>query len=409
MKKSIKTITFILLALIASGISSSCCHSDDDDQPEAAPQFTYLIFQPTTYGGNPDLTPFMKQDLREVDEAVRNGLAKTANVIVFQGDINKSKLYQKQLSKTREGKDTVVNVMLKEYPVTETDYTSFSGLKRILSDVIVAGKTEQIGMSIGCHADGWIPTNEDRSSRAPSVMKKSYGQGYHGDYDTAYKTLGKAIEATGKKFEFIHLDNCYSQNIEVAYDLRNACKTLLASVTEIGSDGLDYKTNVPLLVKGDYQTVCQNYLKYYQSAEQWPSAALSAIDCSYMDELAALMKSINTGKTNPVDRSALQVFDGYDENFSYHFNIFYDFGDYVSHYCADETLLSQFNTLLYKMVIANTHTPSFTSVYFHSQISDGKFVPKTRDIKTCSGITCSDPCSELFYQWKETSWYAATH
>ncbi len=408
MKKSLKSITLILLALIAGGISFSCSHSDDN-QPEAVPQFTYLIFQPTTNGANPDLTAFMKQDLREVDEAVRNGLTKTANVIVFQGDLTKSKLYQKQLSKTREGRDTIVNILLKEYPVTETDYTSFSGLKRILTDVIVAGKTEQIGMSIGCHADGWIPTVEDKSSRAPSGMRKSYGQGYHGDYDTAYKTLGKAIEATGRKFEFIHLDNCYSQNIEVAYDLRNACKYLIGSITEIGADGLEYNTNVPLLVKGDYQTVCQNYLAYYQSTDQWPSATLSAIDCSYMDEMAALMKSINTGRTNLVDRSALQVFDGYDENNTYHFNIFYDFSDYVSSYCADEVLLSQFNSLLSKMVVANTFTPSFTSVYFQIQIIDGKPATKKRDIRTCSGITCSDPCTQLFYKWKETEWYKTTH
>lgn len=409
MKKSIKTITIILLAFIAGGISFSCSHSDDDnDQPEAAPQFTYLAFIPTTRGANPDLTPYMEEDLKEIDEAVRNGLAKTANVIVFQGDLTKSKLYQKQLTKTREGKDTVVNVLLKEYPVTETDYTSFSGLKRILSDVVVAGKTERIGMSIGCHADGWLPTNEDKSSRAPLGMKKSYGQGYHGDYDTSYKTLGKAIEATGRKFDFILLDNCYSQNIEVAYDLRNACKVLVASVTEIGSYGMDYKTGIQLLIDGEYQTVCQNFLNYYMGTP-WASATLSAIDCSYIDEMAALMKKINAGKTNTVNRSAVQTFDGYDKYNKYKYNVFYDFGDYVSQYCADEALLSQFNALLGKMVIANVFTPQFNSAYFDVKVVNGKLVLEMRDIKTCSGITCSDLCTEKSDEWKQTAWYAATH
>ncbi len=398
---------FLLLTLLLSSFLLSCSHDNDEPEPQAPAEFTFLIFQPTTRGANPDLTPYMDQDLREVDQAVKNGLTRKANVIVFRGDLNISKLYRKELRKNSQGRDTVVNVLLREYPVVETDYTSFTGLKRILTDVIAEGKTEHIGMTIGCHADGWLPTTEDKSARAP--MMKSYGQGYHGDYDTTYKTLAKAIEATGRKFEFILLDNCYSQNIEVAYDLRNACRFLLGSVIEIGSDGLDYNQNLPLLLQADYKTVCQNFVDYY-AGSQWASAAFSAIDCSYLDQMAALMKLINAS-SSPFkgDRGSLQVFDGYDFRFGYYYNVFYDFGDYVTHLCSDPALLSQYHALLSQMVVANVHTPSFCSMYFPPAKIDGQQVPRMRDIRTCSGITCSDPCTELAADWQKTSWYMATH
>ena len=125
--------------------------------------------------------------------------------------------------------------------------------------------------------------------------------------------------------------------------------------------------------------------------------------------MAALMKKINAGKTNTVNRSAVQTFDGYDKHEQYKYNVFYDFGDYVSQYCADEALLSQFNALLGKMVIANVFTPQFNSAYFDVKVVNGKLVLEMRDIKTCSGITCSDLCTEKSDEWKQTGWYAATH
>lgn len=413
MHKSIRIFTFILLAFFTSGIFVSCHDDKDEKENKYNPQLTIFIHQPTTKGAKPDLTPYMNEDLKEVDEAIKNGLLEKANVIYFRSDLTMGSLYKKELAKDSDGKPVVVDKLLKQYPVTETDYTSLSGLKRILSDVVAAGKTEKYGMIIGSHADGWIPTIEDKSSRTAASNKgimKSFGQGYHGDYDTTYKTLGMAISGIGKQFEFILLDNCYSQNIEVAYDLRNACKYLIGSVTEIGATGQNYKECLPLLADANYKAVCESYYNFHKNEEDWNSATLSVIDCSYLQEMANIMKQINESATNNVARSAVQVLDGYNYS-NYNYNIFYDLGDYVNHYCAVDMLINNFNVVLSKLVIANYYTDTFNSMYFNGYINivDGKMVPMMKPIKTCSGITCSDLCTQKLEDLKKTSWYFATH
>lgn len=413
MHKSIRIFTFVLLVFFTSGIFVSCRDYENEEENKFNPQLTIFIHQPTTKGANPDLTSYMNTDLKEVDEAIKNGLSKKANVIYFRSDLSMGNLYKKELTKDSDGKPVVTDKLLKQYPIVETDYTTLSGLKRILSDVVAVGKTEKYGMIIGSHADGWIPTIEDKSSRTTASNKgimKSFGQGYHGDYDTTYETLGMAIDEIGKQFEFILLDNCYSQNIEVAYDLRNACKYLIGSVTEIGAAGQNYKECLPLLADANYKAVCENYYNLYKDAPNWKSATLSVIDCSYLREMAILMKQINESKTNTVDRSAVQVLDGYDHS-DYKYNIFYDLGDYVNHYCAVDMLNYSFNVVLSKLVVANYYTENFNSIHFDGLIDivDGKMFPMMRPIKTCSGVTCSDLCTQKQEDLKKTSWYFATH
>ena len=411
MKYHLHYIKLLLLMFCIGGAVSACKDYDDEKKESDKPELTIFIHQP--YSG---LESYLDHDLQEVNKALRNNpeICKKINILYFRNNYITGKLYKKNYHiDPTTGEESIEDVLLKEYPLSQTDYTTFSGLHQILSDVVSIGKTDKYGMVIGCHGSGWIPTKEDKSSRAASgdkVIRKVFGKIDNDTYNATYKTLGKAIEATGKKMEFILVDDCYSQNIEVAYDLRNASNFLIASITEMGGDGQDYETAIPHLLEGNYKAICDYNKDYYtQVGNPWKTSTISITDCSQVESMVSIMKEIySSANLNDVDRDALQVFDGYDCEYGY--NIFYDFSQYVHLLCNDAPLLAKFDAQMKKLIVYNVFTPEFNSVFFdygaHHKIPDHNYL---RPITTCCGITCSDPCTERQNDWKETSWYKATH
>lgn len=407
MKNSLHYIKLLLLMFCIGGAVSACSDDKKENETPVNPELTIFIHQPKS-----GLEYHLDNDLKEVNKALLNNpdIRKRVNILYFRNSDITGKLYKKTYRKdSNTGQEYIEDVLQKEYPLSKTDYTTFSGLHQILSDVVSIGKTDKYGMVIGCHGSGWIPTKEDKSSRAANdtkVIRKSFGKTDDDNYDTTYKTLGKAIEATGKKMEFILVDDCYSHNIEVAYDLRNACHFLIASITEIGPEGQDYETAIPRLFEGNYKGICDDNITYFTKAgNPWKTSTLSVSDCSQVEQMASIMKEIySSTNLNEVDRNVLQVFDGYDCYIRY-YNVFYDFSQYVHLLCNDAALLAKFDAQIQKLIVYNVHTPEFNSVYFSKQYSSDYLRP----IKTCCGITCSDPCTELLSKWKETDWYKATH
>lgn len=406
MKNSLHYIKLLLLMICIGGAVSACKDYDEENKESDKPELTIFFHQP--YSG---LEYYLNRDLDEVNKALLDNpeLNKKLNILYFRNNEISGKLYKKEYRRNKvTGETFIEDVLLKEYPLSQTDYTSFSGLNRILSDVISIGKTEKYGMIIGCHANGWLPTKEDKSSRVSYDKRKVFGRTSTEIYDTTYKTLGKSIEATGKKFEFILIDDCNSQNIEVAYDLRNSCHYLIGSVTEIGADGQQYETAIQNLLAANYSAICDNTLAYYtQPGNSWGTATLSIIDCSQAEQMATIIKEIyKNSDPSDVNRSDVQILDGYD-HFLYGYNIFYDFSDYVHKLCKDQNLIANFDSQLKKLVVYNVYTPEFNSCFFDGYYRDG--MPYLRPLATCCGISCSDLCSEKLTEWKETDWYKATH
>ena len=125
-----------------------------------------------------------------------------------------------------------------------------------------------------------------------------------------------------------------------------------------------------------------------------PCGMLAVTDCSEMDNLAAIMKEINSQSTFDTSLiGSLQRLDGYSPV------IFFDCGDYVSKLCSVQELLAQFKEQLEQTVLFKRNTE-----YYYS-MSRGRV-----RIETFSGITISDPStSPEAAGKKETAWYSATH
>ena len=164
MKETLYYIKLLLLMFCIGGAVSACRDYDEEKKESVKPELTIFMHQP--YSG---LEFYLNRDLEEVNQALLDNpeLIKRINILFFRNDEITGRLYKKVYQKNKTtGEDFIEDVLLKEYPLSQTDYTSFSGLNKIISDIITIGKTEKYGMVIGCHSNGWLPTITDKSSRA---------------------------------------------------------------------------------------------------------------------------------------------------------------------------------------------------------------------------------------------------
>ena len=148
----------------------------------------------------------------------------------------------------------------------------------------------------------------------------------------------------------------------------------------------------------DYKSVCTEFHDFYSKYDM-PYGAIGVTDCAYIDQMAALMKNINALHTiNDADIDKIQDLD------ADHFTptVYYDFGDYVKHLCADdETSLTEFNTLLSQLVPYKACTEKIYSYTGRKAIAVNAF----------SGMTTSDPSKHerVVETKKQTAWWKATH
>ena len=208
-------------------------------------------------------------------------------------------------------------------------------------------------------------------------------------------TQTRGIVGAGVKMEYILFDDCYMSSVEVAYELKEATRFLIASTSEMMAYGMPYATvGEFLLGNPDYGSLCEGFHDFYSTYEMMPCGTLAVTDCSELDNMAAIMKSINDRYVfDDSLQGELQGLDGYTPV------IFYDFADYVLTLCSDPVLTARFREQLERLVPYKTHT--------------GKFYSRTKGplpIHTFSGITISDPSTNPMALLKgTTSWYKATH
>lgn len=183
----------------------------------------------------------------------------------------------------------VLNVaeVLKEYPSQiSTDKNVFQS---VLNDMVAFSPTDKLGLVIGSHGSSWLNT----------ISTSGRALGYDGSTSNSIvlTDMVEAMQAVGKKFEFLLFDACLMGTIEVCHEFRNVADYLIASVMEVPIYGFPYDYFLSDLYKGTvngYKKVCQSFVDYYKSEYEkgengcWGTIAL--IDCSEVPSLVAQIK-----------------------------------------------------------------------------------------------------------------------
>ncbi len=380
--------------LLTAAASCSRDHRDDSQEENLRTLFIYMPW-------STDLLSFFNTNLADFEAAIeqQKGL-KSQRVIVY---LAQSKTQASMFEITCDG-GQCTRRQLKDY--TGSGYTTVEGLTAILSDVkAYAPATLSYSMIIGCHGLGWVPVEafarSRTASRATPLHWKRKGPatrlfgGLTSDCQTDVETLRQAMEAADFRTEYLLFDDCYMSGIEVAYELRNVTRHLIASTSEMMMYGIPYKlVGGYLLGAPDYGALCRDFLQFYSSYTV-PSGTLTVTDCSKLDSLALAMASLNLRPdTRPVCPDSLQRLGGYRPG------IFFDMGDYLRHLCPDARTRSKADSLLDAAVEHTVHTP----VIYTTQMNYIR-------IKEFSGLTISAPSLHDFATtyYSTTSWYRDTH
>lgn len=214
------------------------------------------------------------------------------------------------------------------------------------------------------------------------------------EYQIETSVLAQAILESGITMEYILFDDCYMSSIEVAYDLKDVTKYLIASPTEVMAYGFPYHECGKYLIGNvDYEGVIQAFYEFY-SQYTYPYGTAAVTNCQELEQLANIVKRINIeNQNNNISANSIQVMDGYTPT------IFFDFEDYINKICNDSVILDEFSNQLRKTILFKCHTPQYYSAF-------KGILP----INHYSGITTSDPSSNRLSNSKiYTRWYNATH
>ena len=351
--RKIYTWTSILLFVCCSLIFLSCEKEELGEAMEN--RKTLFMFLPWST----DLTGYFYTNIADMEACVsRRGLEHERILVFMSTSSTEATMFEIIHSKGKCDRKT-----LKRYGTS--GFTTVEGITGILNDVQEFAPAPVYAMIIGSHGMGWLPVD---GTQADSLfrMKKHweyqeqpltrYFGGLTREFQTDVGTLARGIVGAGVKMEYILFDDCYMSSVEVAYELKEATRFLIASTSEMMAYGMPYATvGEFLLGNPDYGSLCEGF------------------DDSLQGELQGL--------------------DGYTPV------IFYDFADYVLTLCSDPVLTARFREQLERLVPYKTHT--------------GKFYSRTKGplpIHTFSGITISDPSTNPMALLKgTTSWYKATH
>lgn len=381
-------------------LSACLCSCSNEDEPMIAEAHN-TIFMYLPWSGN--LTNYFYQNVRDMESNIcESGGAGNDRIIVFMSTSPSEADMYEIVYENGSCKHTHIR-SYSNYP-----FTTEQGLTSLLQELKTYSPSKKYSMIIGCHGMGWLPVNSSRAKNIEGKQHYEYGNGdlmtrYFGgttqEYQTDISSLANALANANMKMEYILFDDCYMSTIEVAYELKDVTDYLIASTCEVMVYGMPYATmGKHLLGTPNYKEICEEFYKFYSTYEIMPCGTLSVTDCSQLEEMANIMRNINSlcnfdEKIMPY----IQRMDGYSPT------IFFDYGDYViklleaNH--ADNELVSLFKRQLSLTVPFKTSTEKFFTA------SSGPL-----PIHTYSGITTSDPSTSIRASGKNTTkWYYATH
>ncbi|WP_158611090.1 clostripain-related cysteine peptidase [Prevotella sp. OH937_COT-195] len=391
----------IILLLLLITVFASCHDDKSNEETEIKKVQTVIMYLPWT---DDNMINAFHNNIKGLEQAIVNMKGTQGRrVFVFMSE-NKQ---EASLTEITYKNKKCVHDTLKRYLFSGNEYATPNGIAGIICDIKEFAKTPHYAMIIGCHGMAWIPKGTKIEHFAPFVkprygmvvdewkQTRFFGHSSDKEYQTDIAELSRAIDMADVHLDYILFDDCYMANIETAYELRRNTDFIIASPTEIMLYGMPYDMMGKAVMTMDWKVACNEFFTFY-NGYKYPCGTISAICCEELENMAAVMKDINT--THSFDERLLdkiQIYDGLSKH------IFFDMEHYVRYLCkGDQMLYSRFTQSLARLVPAKAATKTFYSVYNNAETP----------ITTYSGISISDPSTNKAAESKTvTEWWRATH
>ena len=293
-------VATMLLCIVATCWFSSCSDSNELEEtilpdPSFAQSRTVMVYMVAEN----DLSRAAAQDINEMLVGIKNARLYPDNrVVIYLDDVSLPRIYV--LDQHTEAARLSDLIPVKQYG---QDVNSSSAA--VFSDFLEYVKTyypaESYGLVMWSHASGWIPSmfSGDRKDVNES-KKRSFGLD-NGKNTSAVSSgnqmniddMADALLEQGG-CDFMLFDACFMQSIEIAYELRNATKHVIASPAEIPGPGAQYATMLPAMFKRDAyadEMVAAYYNQYSQAGNPY-GIVVSSVNTAALPSFSAYMKNL---------------------------------------------------------------------------------------------------------------------
>lgn len=356
--------------------------------PVEEPRSVFLLYA----AGHNNLYHHLSRDIQDLTKGWLPDDARGDNVLLVYSHIAKNSYSYNEptapaLIRVSSGPKGTDQVRMDTLMVYERGTVSSSAeqVRKVLDHVREHFPAKSYGMGFSSHSTGYIPDGYIKSHDTSIIFSARQGDregGMHKQNPLRYidaenpltKTIGHDdigsedyemdlvdfAQAIPMKLDYLLFDTCLMGGIEVAYELRDKCRFIGFSQTEVASEGFDYTSLTRHLLQGeepDPLSVCQDYFEYYDKLTgSSRSATISYIDCSRLEGLAEVCKEIFSNNRDGLSRIKPSDVQGY---FNYNWHWFYDLEDIIVKAGAGEDELADLQEALEGCVIYKAHTPMF--------------------------------------------------
>lgn len=274
--KYFKRLTYLTLVLLAC-LAMASCQEDPVPTPPATHRtvLVYMIADNSLGRGNYDA-----DDIAEMKSAAAAGGLNGGRLLVYRAPAG-----------TEAGKETPVLLEVTETGEVLTlknyDNSLYSidveRMQQVTRDVKALAPAPEYGLILWSHGNGWEEGSKSRS----------FGQEGSSGYTMKISSLAKGLEEFHPGF--IYFDCCLMATVEVAYELRHATDAIIASGTELLSEGTRYDYNVPLFFADRFsaEEVARTTFDYFASySGYYQTCTMSVINTAGLDRLADVTREI---------------------------------------------------------------------------------------------------------------------
>jgi hypothetical protein len=224
------------------------------------------------------------------------------------------------------------------------------------------------------HGNGWAPTEVDRIARSvnsPGYSEREIsersasplgrvlfrpslenifslatpseraicsddGSGHSLDTIELGRVISKGVETIGQKFDLLGMDACLMSNIEVAYQLRDHVRYIVASEENEPADGWPYDrilrriTDNPGMQAAELaRYIVSDYVGWYREADSSEDITQSAIDLAQLDTLTGPLDTFAESLTTDMLNSYPDIWRAQRKAAQFWHNTLWDLG----HFC----------------------------------------------------------------------------
>lgn len=379
------------------GVTSCHWFSPDDEVNYDRTVLAYIAAENSlSYGA------FHQQDIDEMLQAAGD-IPTNSRLLIYLDDTSNPHILSIEQQSGRRPTSRVVY----EYS-EEQNSGDVETLRTVMEWVYDNYPSSTYGLIFWSHGDAWLPAKAipQRSICIDNERNNYSNSGSKMDIADVADVL-----AGFPCFEFIMFDACFMQAVEVAYELRNVARYVIASPAEIPNPGAPYERmvkpffGVPFdgaeVVEQYYRMYNDSVMPVYDYGSDRYGVSLSVIDCGHLDALANATAGMITKYVSRDEATDLKGVQRYYPLSSKSRPEFYDMNGYMQRLITDEA-----DYVRWKSVFDLAVPYARSTAWWYSNDAYTQHV----DLDNYGGVSCYVPQDRSIYdglneKFRATSWY----